>query len=171
MEEVPPIHVTKHPQSAMMLGVVASDGKRMPPHWFEKGLRLGTKAYLEVMKNMVKPWTDENYPDCEYEWQQDSAPAHKSKVTQAWCMANLKNFWPWTIWPPSSPDLNPCDYGIWGNVERKAYARPHPSVDAMKADVDEEWANMSEDFIRRTCSAFRPRLELMLEAQGGHFER
>lgn len=38
VEEVPPINVTKHPASAMMLGVVASNGKRMPPYWFPKGL-------------------------------------------------------------------------------------------------------------------------------------
>ncbi|QQP50080.1 Hypothetical protein FKW44_010961 [Caligus rogercresseyi] len=29
---VPPINATKHPQGAMMLGVVASDGKSMPPY-------------------------------------------------------------------------------------------------------------------------------------------
>ncbi len=31
VEEVPPVSETKHPASAMMLGVVCSDGKRMPP--------------------------------------------------------------------------------------------------------------------------------------------
>jgi len=60
VEDVPPINSTKHPQSAMMLGVVASDGKRMPPNWFPKGLRLDTKEYLKVMENVVKPWINAN---------------------------------------------------------------------------------------------------------------
>ncbi|QQP57757.1 Transposable element tcb2 transposase [Caligus rogercresseyi] len=43
--------------------VVVTDGKRMPPYWFPKGLRLGTKEYLEVMRGIVKPWMDATYPD------------------------------------------------------------------------------------------------------------
>jgi len=170
VDEVPPINATKHPQSAMMLGVVSSDGKKMPPYWFPKGLKVGTQEYLHVLQTVVKPWIDQNYPNGGYVWQQDSAPSHKSKQTQDWCKANLKKFWPWTIWPPSSPDLSPLDYGIWGNVERKACARSHRNVDELKASVEEHWASMEEDFIKRTCSAFRPRLEAMLEAGGGHFE-
>ncbi|QQP53718.1 Hypothetical protein FKW44_006285 [Caligus rogercresseyi] len=30
---VPPINATKHPQVAILLGVVARDGKSMPPFW------------------------------------------------------------------------------------------------------------------------------------------
>ena len=65
-KEVPVINRTKYPASAMMLGVVGSDGKRMPPFWFPKGLRVGTKEYLEVMEGTVKPWLDANYPDNNY---------------------------------------------------------------------------------------------------------
>lgn len=46
VDEVPPINSSKHPASAMMLGVVASDGKRMPPFWFPNGLKIGAKEYL-----------------------------------------------------------------------------------------------------------------------------
>ncbi|QQP36215.1 Uncharacterized protein FKW44_021246, partial [Caligus rogercresseyi] len=28
--------------------------------------------------------------------------------------ANLDMFWSKEFWPPSSPDLNPCDYYLWG---------------------------------------------------------
>jgi hypothetical protein len=41
---------------------------------------------------------------------------------------------------------------------------------ALKAAVDEAWAAMSEDFISKVCRSFRPRLEAMIEADGGHFE-
>ncbi|QQP41319.1 Uncharacterized protein FKW44_015644 [Caligus rogercresseyi] len=70
----------------------------------------------------------------------------------------------------TSPDCNPLDYGIWGVVERKACSIPHASVDALKAAVEKEWAEMSVDFIVKTCKAFRPRIEAMLKANGGHFE-
>ena len=50
-------------------------------------------------------------------WQQDSAPAHKSKETQAWLQKKCYDFVPFSYWPPSSPDLNPLDYFVWSYVE------------------------------------------------------
>ncbi|QQP40983.1 Putative transposable element [Caligus rogercresseyi] len=142
----------------------------MPPFWFPKGLKIGAKEYLEVMQNVVKPWLDATYPEGNYVFQQDNAPGHKAKITQKWCEENLAAFWPWSMWPPSSPDCNPLDYGIWGVVERKACSIPHASVDALKAAVEKERAEMSVDFIVKTCKAFRPRIKAMLKATGGHFE-
>jgi len=171
VEEVPPINQTKHPASAMMLGVVASDGRRMPPFWFPKGLRVGSKEYLDVLKSAVKPWLDANYPDGNYVWQQDGAPGHKAIVAQNWCKEHLAQFWPSDWWPPSSPDLSPLDYGIWGYVESKACATPHASVEALKSSIEKEWTDMSMDYVIKVCKAFRPRLEAMIEAEGGHFEK
>ncbi len=122
----------------MMLGMVASDGNRMPPYWFLKGLKIGAKEYLEVMRDIVKPWLDSTYPEGNYVFPRDSAPGHKAKVTQKWCEEDLANFWPCTMWPPLSPNCNLLDYGIWGTVERKACATSHLSVDALKAAVVKE---------------------------------
>ena len=171
VDAVPPIMAQKHPASAMMLGVVTSDGKRMPPFWFEKGLKINKEVYKNVMETVVKPWIDANYPDGGYVWQQDSAPSHKSRMVQTWCASHLKDFWPWGMWPPSSPDLNPLDYAVWGEVERKACATPHPSVAALKATVDREWMDLDAAYLIRSCKAFRPRIEAMLAADGGHFEK
>ncbi len=111
-DEVPAINQTKHPASAMMLGVVASDGKRMPPFWFTHGLRVGAKEYLEVLETVVEPWLDQQNPEGNYCWQQDGAPGHKARMVQQWCKENLADFWPANFWPPSSPDAAPLDYGI-----------------------------------------------------------
>ena len=75
------------------------------------------------------------------------------------------------MWPPQSPDLSPLDFGIWGNVERVACATPHPSVPALKTAVDQAWADMSDELVVRVCARFRPRLEDMVAAEGGHFEK
>ena len=168
--DVPAIQKQKYPKSAMMLGVVASDGARMPPFWFEKGLKVNSAVYLDVLKNVVKPWLDATYPEGNYCFQQDSAPCHKSKVVQKWCTENFPSFWPWSMWPPSSPDLSPLDYSIWAVVEKRACATPHQKVEDLKGAVEREWAAMSDEFVVKTCRSFRPRLEAMLKAQGGHFE-
>ena len=168
--EVPPIHSTKHPASCMMLGVVASDGKKMPPIWFDGNTRVGQKEYLEVMRDKVKPWVDANYPDGDCVWQQDGAPCHTANKVQDWCRQNLPGFWDKSLWPPSSPDLNPLDYGVWSVVEARACATPHRNVAELRASVDEQWANMSEEFIRNTCRSFRGRVEKVIANDGSHIE-
>ncbi len=56
---------TKHPAGMMMLGVITSDGQRMPLYWFPRGLKIGTKEYLDVLQT-VKPWIDATYPEGGY---------------------------------------------------------------------------------------------------------
>lgn len=102
---------TKHAPSAMMLGVVGSDGSRMNPVWFPTGYRLTGRDYVEVLKNHVKPFIEGVVGDAPYVFQQDGAPAHTSKVAQEWLDGNL-HFWDKNLWPPQSPDLNPLDYAI-----------------------------------------------------------
>ena len=31
-------------------------------------------------------------------------------------------------WPPYSPDLNPCDYYLWGYLKSKVYSDPYPKT-------------------------------------------
>jgi len=144
--------------------------------WFEKGAGIGTDQYLEALSTHVLPWLEARYgakgdeggvPYC---WQQDRAPPHTSNKAQKWCDEHFKAFWPKMLWPPSSPDANPLDFAIWGWLEARACSVPHTSVDALKAAVNTEWANMPADFIKRSCASFRPRLEAIVAAQGGHIE-
>ncbi len=71
------------------------------------------------MKNVVKPWIDANYSGVKY---CGSKMGLLAKIVQEWCKKNLVEFWLSNMWPPSSPDLAPLDYGIWGEMEKKACA-------------------------------------------------
>ena len=93
----------------MVFVVVSSEGHIMPPHIFEVGLKVNTKVYLDVLKRVVIPWCNQVAGARPWVWQQDSAPAHKSKETQAWLQKECYDFVPFSHWPPSSPDLNPLD--------------------------------------------------------------
>ncbi len=68
-------------------------------------------------------------------------------------------------------DLKPLNLVIWGNVENKASSFPHPSVYALKASVEKEYAKMSVDFVKKMHATFSPRLEAMLKAECGHLEK
>jgi len=165
------IKKTKHPSQLMMFGLVASNGLKMPPVFLEQGFRMGAKEYLEVILNShVLPWIQDNFPDpSEIVFMQDGAPCHTAKSVQKWLRENL-NFWSKEMWPPSSPDLNPLDFSIWAYVQAKACKSQHPNLEAMRIAVSKVWNNMSSSYIKKTCSKFRPRIEAVIEAEGGYID-
>ena len=97
--DVPRVMKTKFPATIMVFGVVLSEGHIMPPHIFEVGLKVNTKVYLDVLKSVVIPWCNQVAGSRPWVWQQDSAPAHKSKVTQAWLQKDCYDFVPFSHWP------------------------------------------------------------------------
>ena len=74
--DVPRGMKTKFQATDMVFGVVSSEGHII----FEVGLKVNTKVYLDVLKSVLIPWCNQV---ADPGWQQDSAPAHKSKETQA----------------------------------------------------------------------------------------
>ena len=107
---VPPVMRSKHPAFVMVFGVVASDGKVMPPHFIDVGLKINTAEYLKILKEVLLPWIKKNYDPMKVMFIQDSVPAHGSKTVQKFLKRELPLFVLTTVWPSSLPDLNPCDY-------------------------------------------------------------
>lgn len=74
-------------------------------------------------------------------------------------------------WPPCSPDLNPCDYYLWGNLKDKVYRDRPGTADQLKARIIEEIGKIDREELARTIVNFESRLELVLEHNGGHIEQ
>ncbi len=117
---------------------------------------------------MVKPWIDSNFPNTPCIQQQDSAPQHKVRKTQRWCLVNLKDFWSAQFWHTESPDANPLDYSIWSEMQRKAWRTSHRNVEKLKPPICTEWDNLEEAFIIKVCKRFRGRVEKKVNAEGGY---
>ena len=83
--DVPRVMKTKFPATVIAFGVVSSEGHIMPPHIFEVGL-----------KSVVIPWCNQVAGGRPWVWQQDSAPAHKSKETQTWLQKKCYDFVPFS---------------------------------------------------------------------------
>jgi inhibitor of nuclear factor kappa-B kinase subunit alpha len=170
-ESATPVPKTKHPAGVMVLGIVASDGKKLDPIFIPSGLKVNTEVYIDLLSTKLLPWLRRNYPEGNYVFQQDGAPAHTSKRTQEWLAANTADFWDKSSWPPSSPDLNPLDYSVWGVVEAKACRTSHANVDDLKKSIIKAWRSMSKDYLVKTCRQFRTRVEKVIEMEGGLFEK
>ena len=161
----------------MVFGLIASDGQAMKPHFVKQGVKLNTEEYIAILRDKVKPWVTKTYGrDVKVVLQQDEAPCHTSKLTQAWLDEHFSarsgnlDFWAKDFQPPSSPDLNPLDYSIWAEVEKDACKKPHGSIKALKTSITNAWKNMSKEYIKNVCDSFRGRVTKVIENNGGIFE-
>jgi inhibitor of nuclear factor kappa-B kinase subunit alpha len=42
------------------------------------------------------------------------------------------------LWPASSPDLNPCDFYLWGNLKQKVYKTNPHTIEELKENIRNE---------------------------------
>lgn len=168
--EVPPVMQSKNPASVMVFAAVASDGKVMPPHFIEAGLKINAEEYLKILKDVLMPWIRRNYEPFNVMLIQDSAPAHGAKKVQDFLKENLPLFVPKDIWPSSSPDLNVCDYWLFGVIEGESNVTSHPSVNSLKTAIRQAFRNLDPEDVKRSCSRFRSRISQIIDAKGGHIE-
>ena len=154
----------------MVFGVVSSEGHIMPPHISEVGLKVNTKVYLDVLKSVVIPWCNQVASGRSWVWQQDSAPAHKSKETQAWLQKECYNFVPFSHWLPSSLNLNPLDYFVWSYVENITNMTTHNTKASLIAAIRRVFAELLLALVEKACSQFWIRIEAVIEAEGSYIE-
>ena len=161
---------TMFPATIIVFGVVSSEGHIMPPHIFEVDLKVNTKVYLDVLKTVVIRWCNQVAGGRPCVWQQDSAPAHKSKETQPWLQKECCNFVPFSHWPPLHPDLNPLDYFVRSYVENITNMTSHNTKVSLIAAIRRVFAELPPVLVEKVCFQFRIRIEAVIEAEGGYIE-
>jgi hypothetical protein len=122
------------------------------------------------LRKHVVPWIKQTYPDGNYVFQQDSAPAHTAQTTQQFLRETMAKFWTPADWLPYSPDLNLLDFSVWSVLQEKVQAMPHTSLAALRRSITRQWNRMSQAYVSRTCRSFRRRLEAVVAKNGGDIE-
>ena len=133
--DMPRVMKTKFPATVIVFGVLSSEGHITSPHIFEVGLKVNTKVYLDVLKSWVISWCNQVAGGRPWVWQQDSAPAHNSKETQAWLQKECYDFVPFSHWPLSSLDLGPLDYFVLSYVENITKMTSHNTNASLVANI------------------------------------
>jgi len=106
-----------------------------------------------------------------YEFEQDSAPAHRARETIELLTLATPEFIPPTLWPPNTPDLNPVDYKVWSVMqEKKVYKKRIKDIDELRARILAAWDEMDQRIIDAAIRQWRTRLRTCIKAKGGHFE-
>ena len=73
-------------------------------------------------------------------------------------------------WPPRSPDLNPCDFYLWGYLKSKVFNPLPNSLDELKINIRREIEKITKDDLKRVFLNFEKRVVLVIESKGGHIE-
>jgi hypothetical protein len=120
----------------------------MTDHFRTGRRKVTADTYQALLCRHIIPWLSATYPEGNYVFQQDSAPAHTANSTQQFIESNMAAHWSKTVWPPYLPDLNPLDYGIWGVMQTKVNATSYENKSAMTCTIQGEWNRLSEAMIR-----------------------
>lgn len=97
-------------------------------------------------------------------FQRDNAPAHTAAGVQQFLDGAGVRVLPW---PSRSPDLNPIEH-VWDAISRNINSRPHPAetIEQLRAWIQYEWHNLSQDFIDGLILSLPRRLVAVIEAHG-----
>ena len=94
-------------------------------------------------------------------WQQDRAKPHQANLNMDYLD---RVFGPRMLalkarqrdsWAPTSPDINPCDFLLWGYLEEKVYKTILVSMAELKHRIKDELAAIPDSIIMKAVLAMK----------------
>jgi hypothetical protein len=73
------------------------------------------------------------------------------------------------IWPKCSPDLNPCDFFLWGCLKDKVYSS-NPRMDGLKEKIHREISNIPTEHLQKVNQNPFHWCKGYLRVEGQHFQ-
>ena len=86
-------------------------------------------------------------------------------TTKDWMSENLHHLITPNIWQPSSPDLNPLDYYVWGVVELDTKKHPQSTFDSLGEAITRVMTHMDENNFIRAYKHFWQRIKTVIAAE------
>ena len=139
------------------------------PFFFESSVN--QHNYLKMLKEFF--WErHRKVPEYKkYYFQQDGATPHTSNLVQNWLKSKFSDFFlDKKKSPPRSPDLNPCDFYLWGHLKALVYTPLPKTLDDLKANIEREIKKINQEILESTFENFIKRCSLVIAAKGGHIE-
>ena len=107
-------------------------------------------------------------------FQQDGASLHSALIVRNYLHEQFPGRWIGRFgpieWPPRSPDLTPLDFFLWGHLKSVVYRNRPRNIDELKEAIRQEIRSIPRETLLRAKRSFLERIELCLQAEGGHFE-
>ena len=136
----------------------------------ESGMKVNQHVYKNFMERNLIPEMKKLGGRKGFIFQQDGATSHTAKMVVTFLENAVPDFIQPSFWPPSSPDLNPLDYGIWSVLKENVYRVKITSMEQLKRRIVKCWDDLPQEMIDRTIDRFRERVSPMISVGGKRFE-
>lgn len=137
--------------------------------------------YLEMLEGEFIPFLRNNNILDETYFMQDGAKPHTSNVLMDYLNENFEErvisgryrerFGYGLSWSAYSPDLNPCDFFLWGYLKSRVYMNRPKTIDELKSEILKAASNIPHDMLIRVVQNFKKRLNAVQVVQGKHIEQ
>jgi len=160
----------KHFTQSVMVSVAVSNLGKTAPFFVTPKAKVNSVYYCdEVLGRGLLPDMRLKSGN-DFVFQQDGAPAHRSRHTVEFLNANVPEFIEPHNWPPNSPDLNPVDYSIWGALQQRVYRERIVNVEHLKCVITRCWTELSQELINGAIDQWARRIDAVIRARGRHIE-
>jgi len=126
---------------------------------------VNSQRYIEeVLEEHLVPFMESFGEEIdEYQFQQDNAPIHKSKMTMTFFENSEINV---MKWPGQSPDLNPIEH-LWDELERSIRKREPPPRNESELAVflQEEWEKIPTSIYQNLILSMGNRVKAVIKAK------
>jgi hypothetical protein len=122
----------------------------------------------DILTNVVEPLNQTMFQNRLGIFQQDSAPAHKTKTKQEWLENYVPEFISYEHMPSASSGLNLLDYKLWSVLEVMVFTRRRHILESLRQALVE-----AVDYFPRcrpAIDAWSNRIRRCIQANGGHVE-
>lgn len=152
------------------------------PYFFEETGALGPvtvtvngQRYESLLRNDVIPALQQRECVDSIIFMQDGAPPHIANRVKRLLRRHFGNariisrHFP-TAWPARSPDLNPCDFWLWGYLKDIVFSTPIANVADLKTRIAQHILNVTPDTLRSVVEHAVSRFNLVAHNGGQHIE-
>jgi len=168
--ELLPFERKNFPKSVMAFVGISSRGPSKV-FFVEPGAKINADYYItKVLKPFFKDVHQRLFPDENFIFHQDSAPAHAAKKTIEYLRSQNISFISPEEWLPNSPDAAPCDFFLWGFLKNQIRKMKVTSERELKNAIRLCVRKVPQNMIDNALKSWPKRLRKIYEADGGHIE-
>lgn len=144
----------------------------LPPYFVDAPATVDQVVYSNIIKNHVIPSLPRQH---NYVFMQDGATPHtanavKELLRKTFGESRVISRGFTNNWPSRSPDLNPCDYFLWGYLKNRVFRNNPQTIHALKQAISHEITNLSAELLGRSIENLYDRLIYVIGQEGKHIE-
>lgn len=162
------VEMPLHDKKVLVWCAISAEGI-MGPYYFEESVNKDN--YLEMLKTYFWRRHVQTPNNTKYYFQQDGATPHTADTVQNWLKDKFsKKFVHKKMWPARSPDLNPCDFYLWGHLKAVVYNPLPKTLEDLKANITREIKKIPKNVLNSVFLNLENSCKKVISAEGGHIE-